>query len=96
MNKYLVTYDLVGTDETSQDYKNLIAAIEKYSWCKVQKSVFLIASEITDAKVIADALWAHMDANDRLLVIQVAYNYAWANAICETNGEDWIEKTFAA
>ncbi|HET9396715.1 MAG TPA: CRISPR-associated endonuclease Cas2 [Nitrospiraceae bacterium] len=96
MPKYLVTYDLVGTDETSQDYERLIAEIQKYSWCKIQKSVFIISTSETRAKTIADALWKHMDPNDRLMVIEVAYNFAHVNSISEQSGEDWLERTFAA
>lgn len=40
MTKYLITYDLVGTDETSDDYKALIQQIKTYSiWGKVRAMV---------------------------------------------------------
>lgn len=95
MHRYLVTYDLVGTSETSEDYRRLIAKIESFpgGWCKVQKSVFLVKSEATSAKTVADELWKFMDNNDRLFVIEVTHNYAEVNSICEQNGENWLERT---
>jgi hypothetical protein len=84
----LVTYDLVGTSETSQDYQRLIDAIHSYgTWGKVQKSVFLIRSE-RSAGEIFDHLWAHMDSDDRLLVISVNGASKWINEICE---RQWLQ-----
>lgn len=87
MAKYLVTYDLVGTSETSADYERLIERIKKYpSWGKVQKSVWLIRTSDSSTSV-RDALLSYMDSNDRLLVITVIGTAAWRNAICDN---DWL------
>lgn len=88
MNKFLVTYDFVGTDETSADYERLIEKIKSYSrWGKIQKSVWLIGS--TDsATAVRDALWRYMDANDRLFVIRVTGTAAWQNSLCPS---DWLK-----
>ena len=59
----------------------------------LQKSVFLVKSEASSAKTVADELWKLMDNNDRLFVIEVAYNYAQANSICERDGQNWLERT---
>jgi len=86
--KYLVTYDLVGTSETSSDYERLIERIKKYpNWGKIQKSVWLIRTSDSHTAV-RDALWSYMDSNDRLFVIQVTGTAAWQNVICETS---WLK-----
>lgn len=78
MSRFLITYDLVGTSETSEDYKRLIARIKEYSGCtKSQKSVWLVKSN-SSAHQVFDDLWARMDSNDRLLV--VGLDGAWWNA----------------
>jgi len=88
MSKYLVTYDLVGTSETSEDYKRLIKKIKSYpDWGKVQKSVWLIKSSNT-ATAVRDDLWSYMDSNDRLFIIKVTGTAAWRNEICERS---WLK-----
>lgn len=80
--KYLVTYDLVGTDETSADYQRLIERIKAYgTYGKAQKSVWLIRSSAT-ATEVRDNLVQDMDADDRLLVVRVESGAAWRNLIC--------------
>jgi hypothetical protein len=89
MNKFLVTYDLVGTNESSADYERLIERIKGYSgWGKVQKSVWLISSSQT-ATEVRDQLAGSMDSNDRLLVIKVTGTAAWQNEICD---RDWLKR----
>ena len=89
MAKYLVTYDLVGTDETSQDYKNLIAQIKTYeTWGKVQKSVWVVKSS-KRADTIYDELNANMDDNDRLFVVSLKVAAAWKGSICKS---DWLKE----
>ena len=88
MNKFLVTYDLVGTSESSADYERLIERIKAYpDWGKVQKSVWLIKTSQTAVEV-RDNLATSMDSNDRLLVIEVTGTAAWLNEICE---RDWLK-----
>lgn len=76
MAKYLVTYDLVGTDETGEDYKRLIDRIKRYWHLKVQYSGWLIQSE-ADSKAIFDDLLSYMDPNDRLMLIQLDGTAWW-------------------
>lgn len=59
---------------------------------KVQKSVYLVKSEATSPKAVADDLWKYMDGNDRIFVVEVANNYSWANVLCQ---ESWLEQFFA-
>lgn len=88
MAKYLVTYDLVGTSESSDDYTRLIKRIKEFpNWGKVQKSVWLIKSGKTAVEV-RDDLWSYMDSNDRLMVIKVTGTAAWKNEICK---RQWLK-----
>jgi hypothetical protein len=90
MAKYLITYDLVGTSETSADYTRLIEQIKSYlTWGKVEKSVWVIKSG-KSATTIRDELLAVADSNDRLFVVQLGGAGAWQNAICE---DSWL-RTF--
>lgn len=71
MGKYLVTYDLVGSDETSEDYERLIDEIKSYSdYVKLQKSVWAIETSLSAAELFS-YLEPFIDSNDRLLVIEV-------------------------
>lgn len=84
MAKYLVTYDLVGTDETSDDYEKLIKRIKRFpSYRKIQKSVWLIKTE-KKAGEVRDILWRFMDDNDRIYVTKIASGSAWHNVLCTT------------
>jgi cobalamin biosynthesis Co2+ chelatase CbiK len=84
MAKYLITYDLVGTDENSQDYERLIEKIKAQGppWAKVQKSVWVVKSS-KSSMTIRDELSSAMDDNDRLFVVQLGSAGAWMNSICE-------------
>jgi len=85
MAKYLVTYDLDGTDETSADYERLIAELKSYPECiKLQKSVWAIDSAFS-AEEIREQLWEHMDADDRLFVVPLPRGAYWRNLICGTD-----------
>lgn len=84
MAKYLVTYDLVGTDETSEDYEKLIKRIKRFpSYRKIQKSVWLIKTG-KKAKEVRDILLRLMDDNDRLYVTRISGGSAWHKVICGT------------
>lgn len=88
MANYLVTYDLVGTTESSEDYRRLIAHIKSYSnWAKVQLSTWIVQSTGSASDVHAGC-WAHMDPNDRLFVIATKREAAWQNALCDDN---WLQ-----
>jgi len=89
MTKYLITYDLVGTDETSKDYDRLIEKIKTYGlWGKVQKSVWVVKSS-KSASTIRDGLKAIMDSNDRLFVVELGAEGAWMNSICD---KSWLKE----
>jgi hypothetical protein len=85
MAKYLVTYDLVGTEEASEDYRRLIAELKGYEKCiKLQKSVWAIDT-VFDSGEVRDQLREHMDDDDRLLVVPIRRGAAWRRLICGTD-----------
>jgi hypothetical protein len=89
MAKYLITYDLVGTNETSADYGRLIEKIKSYPlWGKVQKSVWVVKSEKT-ASTVFDELDEHLDSNDRLFVVKLEVQAKWKGSICDS---DWLKE----
>lgn len=88
MTSYIVAYDLVGTNESSSDYKRLIERIKSYHWARLQKSAWIVRST-KSAVEIRDHLLATMDANDRLFVAALTGVAAWRNTIC-TN--EWLKE----
>lgn len=74
MAVYMITYDL---NSTGQKYDEVIKAIKDSStgaWCSYWKSSYLIKSDLTVTQV-SDKITPHLDSNDRLIVIEVKYNY---------------------
>ncbi len=88
MKSILVAYDLIGTDETSEDYRRLIARIKEYpNWAKVQYSMFIVKTDLTCVQV-RDDLDRFLDANDRIFVAELTGAAAWRNVICT---DDWLK-----
>lgn len=76
MNTYLISYDLI---RPGKDYTHLIAHIKSYTWAHPLESVWLIKSTLT-AEQVRNAARSHMDANDKILVIDITSRAtAWAN-----------------
>lgn len=76
-NNLFVSYDLFSP---GQDYSKVIDAIKALgSWAKVQKSVWYVNSTFTAEQAVAK-VWATMDSNDSLIVIDASNNSAfWQN-----------------
>jgi hypothetical protein len=75
VNTLLIGYDL---RKPGQGYADLIAHLKTYDrWWHNLDSTWIIK---TSASTVAarDAVWRHMDANDRLLVVELAGAGAWA------------------
>lgn len=85
---YLITYDLVGTSETSEDYRCLIDAIKGLgTWAKPQKSVFVVATtRFADAPAVRDHLRRYVDDDDRLAVFGLTGGAGWTTTICTSDG----------
>jgi len=76
-NNLFVSYDL---HQPGQNYDTVIAEIKRHGgWAKIHYSLFYLDSAET-AEEVAKAVWAKMDANDRLIVIDAKNNDAsWYN-----------------
>lgn len=76
-NNLFVSYDLYNP---GKDYASVIEAVKDLgSWVKVHKSVWYVNSSLT-AEQAAKKIWATMDANDSLIVVDATQNNAyWFN-----------------
>ncbi|RWZ52928.1 hypothetical protein ELQ90_03055 [Labedella phragmitis] len=74
MTKYLVSYDL---SRPGQDYSKLIEHMKSYgTWAHPLKSVWVIVTTKTAVAVRNDAS-AYLDANDKILVVELGHPAAW-------------------
>ena len=68
-----ISYDLYSP---GQNYEDVIAAIKKLgNWAKVQKSFWYVNSNFTPSQAV-DAVWAVMDKNDSIIVVDTTSNSA--------------------
>lgn len=75
MKTYLISYDLIRP-ETSSNYINLINAIKSFGhWAKPLESLWLIKTDLTSVQVTT-TLTKHIDSNDKILVIEVTNDWA--------------------
>jgi 5'-3' exonuclease len=90
MRSILISYDLIGTDETSEDYRRLIDHIKTgYSnWAKVLYSAFVVRTTLTPEQV-RDNVEGYIDGGDRVFVCELTGVAAWRNAMCSN---DWLQK----
>jgi Flp pilus assembly CpaE family ATPase len=85
----LITYDLIGTDASSANYKHLTDAIRAYGmFGKAQDSVWFVVTDQTP-KQVYDNLTQHLHPNDRLFVVRTHRAAAWRHALGE---DDWFQK----
>lgn len=77
MHNLHISYDL---NSPGQNYENLIASIKSLGdWAKIHKSYWFVKSRYS-AQQAADLLWARMDGNDTLYVVDpTANNATWRN-----------------
>jgi hypothetical protein len=87
---YVVTYDLVKKNES--EYQELWDELDSLDSVKTQDSVYLVASSDTQREMF-DRLRAHVQENDRLMVVTFSKRPSYKKALKGTN--DWIEKHFA-
>lgn len=67
-NTLIISYDL---NSPGQSYDPVINEIKSLgNWAKVQKSLWYVSSAYT-ARQAVDKVWAKMDRNDSLIVIDV-------------------------
>lgn len=72
-NNLFVSYDL---NTPGQDYNSVIEEIKSLGgWAKVQKSFWYVHSTLTASQAF-DRVWAKMDRNDSLIVVDATNNSA--------------------
>lgn len=76
-NNVHVSYDLFAPEK---NYERVIAKIKTLgSWAKIHKSHWYLKTAL-DAGQVRDAVWAAMDSNDSLYVVDATNNVAaWEN-----------------
>jgi hypothetical protein len=81
VNTLMIGYDLI---KPGKDYANLIDAIKKLgdTWWHCLDSTWIIKTNST-AKQVRDALFQHIDGNDRLLVVTLSAPAAWTSSFSE-------------
>ena len=86
MNTYMIGYDL---RRPGQDYKDLIAAIQKFdNWWHHLDSTWIIKTNASSVEV-RDFLIPYLDANDELLVARLSGDAAWKGF--DENGSSWLK-----
>lgn len=91
-NNLIVSYDLYNP---GQDYSKVIEAIKDLgSWAKIHKSVWYVNSNYSASQAV-DKVWAAMDTNDSLFVVDASSNNAaWQNLSAEVSnhiGDQWLK-----
>ncbi|MDF5663834.1 CRISPR-associated protein Cas2 [Vibrio parahaemolyticus] len=77
-NNLFISYDLYSP---GQNYDDVIEEIKSLgSWAKVQKSFWYVNSTLS-ANQARERVWAKMDKNDSLIVIDATNNDAASNGL---------------
>ncbi|MEJ6080907.1 CRISPR-associated protein Cas2 [Vibrio sp. 1-Bac 57] len=82
-NNLFISYDL---NSPGQDYQVVIDEIKSLgSWAKVQKSHWYVNSSFTASQAL-EKVWAKMDSNDSLIVVDATNNNAsWQGLLKEVS-----------
>jgi hypothetical protein len=78
--RYLISYDLL---KPGKDYQKLWDALRAVGAVRVLESEWVANHGNSSPLNMANYLWQHMDANDRLLVTEMPDNYAKANLVAD-------------
>jgi hypothetical protein len=74
-----ISYDLIGTGETSADYGRLISQIELLGAAKKVEYSLWVSDTSMSPEDVRDTLTPYMDENDRLVVMRRVGGSAWRN-----------------
>ena len=87
-NNLHVSYDLYNP---GQNYERVIDAIKALgSWAKIHKSFWYVKSTLTAAQAV-ERVWAVMDRNDTVYIVDATNNQAaWQNI--STEASEFIRK----
>ncbi|EOX4102479.1 CRISPR-associated protein Cas2 [Vibrio alginolyticus] len=91
-NNLFISYDL---NSPGQNYDNVIKEIKTLgSWAKVQKSFWYVNSTLTASQAV-NRVWAQMDQNDTLIVVDATNgDAAWQNLSNEVANHiksEWVK-----
>jgi hypothetical protein len=87
MAAQLITYDLLAP---GRDYSSLHLAIKELgSWWHCVESTWIVDSALPPS-TIRDILRAHLDANDKLVVLQLEGH--WASQHLNENCNNWLRE----
>lgn len=91
-NNLFISYDL---QSPGQDYARVIEAIKALGpWAKVLESVWYVNAAMT-AESAAKHIFAHMDENDRLIVVDAsnkdAYWYNLSETVAKHMQANWTQ-----
>ncbi|MCQ9087358.1 CRISPR-associated protein Cas2 [Vibrio alginolyticus] len=90
-NNLFISYDL---NSPGQDYDEVIDEIKSLgNWAKVQKSLWYVNSALT-ASQARERVWAKMDRNDSLIVVDASNNNASWNGLSDEVGNFIKDKWF--
>lgn len=89
MKTFLISYDL-GVPETHSSYVVLSNYLKSLyaNWARPVKSVWIIKSD-KDAGQIRDEIKLALDANDKLIVVEMSGNWGTYNVSKEVT--DWMK-----
>jgi hypothetical protein len=74
-----ISYDLIGMDETSEDYERLKHKIKSLGAAqRVEYSLWAVDTDDSPEEV-RDALRDYVDADDKLIVMRRVSGSAWSN-----------------
>ncbi len=91
MAAQLISYDLIAP---GKDYSNLHAAIKKLgNWWHCLESTWIVDTDSSSAS-IRDELKAHIDSNDKLLVVRLEGHWASEHLTAECN--KWLTEHVGA
>lgn len=88
MAAHLITYDL---SQPGRNYDKLIAAIKRFpGWCHVTESTWMVSTTSSSA-VVRDELKSALDANDKLIAVEVTSS-SWASWNLPATVVEWLKK----
>ncbi|HUN86881.1 MAG TPA: hypothetical protein VMU48_21055 [Terracidiphilus sp.] len=88
----MIAYDLREPNDTPQDYERVIAFKSTFTWCHLQKSVWLVESALNAAE-IRDSMRSTLHKGDVLFVARLQGN--WASWTLGDARNNWLkERTF--
>jgi hypothetical protein len=87
---FVVAYDLISPNDTSQDYERVISGIKaKFNWCHLEKSVWLVESALNAAE-IRETIKPTLYNGDKLFVARLHGN--WASWTLGDQRNNWLKQ----